>query len=184
MIQISAGTATPILIATDDASAKAVLVRVADTQYWSGTAWVGAEQPLSTSSFITGVRSYTTPELDSGHYWIIFKNGATVYQQEQVYVGGYLYNSMPNTCIVYGTLSDATGEPVQNTNIYFKPIITSQIIDGSALSLTSAIIRTDVNGEFAIELVRGAQVLIIVEATAYRKTVTIPDQSSVNIKDL
>lgn len=184
MIQISAGTATPILIATDDASAVAVLVRISDTQYWSGTAWVGTEQSLSTSSFITGVRSYTTPELDSGHYWIIFKNGATIYQQEQVYVGGYLYNSLPDTCIVYGQIVDATGEPLQNTNIYFKPIVMSQIIDGSALALTAVITRTDVNGEFALELVRGAQILAIIEATAYRKNITVPDQASVDIKDL
>jgi hypothetical protein len=184
MLHFSAGTATPILIATDDASAVAVLVRVSDTQYYNGTTWVATEQLLPTSLFITGVRSYTTPELDAGHYWIIFKNGGTIYQQEQIYVGGYLYNSLPDTCIVYGTIVEATGEPLQNVNIYFKPIITSQIIDGSALSLATAITRTDVNGEFAIEIIRGAQVLVIIEATAYRKTVTIPDQSSVDIKDL
>lgn len=184
MIHISAGTATPILIATDDTSAKAVLVRVSDTKYWNGTTWVATEQLLSTSLFITGVRSYTIPAIDSGHYWIIFKNGATIYQQEQVYVGGYLYNSLPDTCIVHGTIADATGEPVQNTNVYFKPVNVSQFINGVALSLASVITRTDVNGEFAIELIRGAVLLVIVEATAYRKQITIPDQSTADIKDL
>jgi len=184
MIQLSAGTATPILVATTDVATTAELVRVSDVKYWSGTAWVTPETGLPTLAFITGVRQYVTPELASGHYYILFKSlGATI-QQEQVYVGGYLYNSLPSTCTVYGQIVDATGEPLQNANVYFRPIVSSQIIDGSALALSAAIARTDVNGEFAIELVRLAQVLVVIESTAYRKNITIPDQSSADIKDL
>jgi len=184
MIQLSAGTSTPILVTTTDVATTAELIRVSDTKYWSGTAWVSVLTALPTLSFISGVRQYVTPELTSGHYYIIFRSLGSIIQQEQIYVGGYLYNSLPETCIVYGQIVDATGEPVQNTNIYFRPVTTSQIIDGSALSLSAVITRTDVNGEFAIELIRGAQVVVVIEATAYRKSITIPDQSSVDIKDL
>jgi hypothetical protein len=184
MIQLSAGTATPILVTTADAATTAELIRVSDVKYWSGAAWVTLETELPTLSFISGIRQYVTPELASGYYCLLFKSLGTVIHQEQLYVGGYLYNSLPETCIVYGQIVDATGEPLQNSNIYFKPITTSQIIDGSALSLSAVIVRTDVNGEFAIELVRGAQVLAIIEATAYRKNITIPDQSNADIKDL
>jgi hypothetical protein len=184
MIQISAGTSTPILVSTADAATTVELIRVSDAKYWSGAAWVSVLTALPTLSFITGVRQYVTPELTSGHYYLIFRSLGSIIQQEQMYVGGYLYNSLPDTCIVHGTIMDATGEPLQNSNVYFKPVVTTQIINGVAMALTAVITRTDVNGEFALEVVRGAQVLVLIEATSYRKQITIPDQASADIKDL
>ena len=180
MIHISAGAATPILVSTDDVSTTALLVRVSDGKYWSGTAWVTAPSPLPTSAFITGVRQFVTPALELGHYWVQISDILA----EQLYAGGYLYNSELNTCIVYGTIRDMTGEPAQNSRIHFEPAPVTQFIDGNAITMEVRTAYTDVNGEFAIETVRTADVIVIIEEVGYRKRVTIPNQASVSVEDL
>lgn len=180
MIHISAGAATPILKTTADASLTATLVRISDTKYWNGTVWVATPTLFPTTLFITGVRQFVTPVLELGHYWLQFSDNTGI----QLYSGGYLYNSELNTCIVYGTIKDMTGEPVQNAKVYFEPAPVVQFINGSALTMEARTAYTDNNGEFAIEIVRTADVIIIVGEVGYRKRVTIPDQSSVSLEDL
>ena len=180
MIHISAGAATPILKTTSDVSTTATLVRISDTKYWSGTAWISTPTLLPTTLFITGVRQFVTPALELGHYWVQFSDGTGI----QLYAGGYLYNSELNTCIVYGTIKDMTGEPAQNTRVHFEPAPVTQFINGNALTMEVRTAYTDVNGTFAIETVRTADVIVIIEEVGYRKRVTIPNQASVSVEDL
>ena len=184
MIHISAGAATPILVSTSDVSTTASLVRASDSKYWSGAAWVTAPSLLSTSVLVTGVRQFVTPALELGHYWVQISDGTGIILAEQLYVGGYLYNSELNTCIVYGTIKDMTGEPAQNTRVHFEPAPVTQFINGNALTMEVRTAYTDVNGTFAIETVRTADVIVIIEEVGYRKRVTIPDQASVSVEDL
>lgn len=180
MIHISAGAQTPILVMTNDAGLTASLIRLSDSKYWTGATWSSIPTSLPTSALITGVRKFVTPALELGHYWVQYSNDTGI----QVYAGGYLYNSELNTCIVYGTIRDMTGEPVQNAKVYFEPAPITQFINGNAITMEARTAYTDNNGEFAIEIVRTADVIVIVGEVGYRKRVTIPDQSSVALEDL
>ena len=82
-------------------------------------------------------------------------------------------------CRVYGTIVDVLGRPLRNSEVLVEPLR-----DGSELSVQAAVIYTDHIGHFEIELLRGIECVLHAKDAAYKKLITVPDQNSVDIKDL
>lgn len=82
-------------------------------------------------------------------------------------------------CRVYGTMLYANGKPVRNEPIIFEPKYDEQFISGKLVKIDKVVVRTDMYGKFSAKLYRGSKVII-----NGQKIVTIPDQESIDYKDL
>jgi hypothetical protein len=87
-------------------------------------------------------------------------------------------------CYIYGTLTDASGRPVRNATLTFKPIPTAQTIGSTILARTTKTARTDRLGAFEIRVLRGSQLIVTCDILQYRKQITVPDQERVDLEDL
>jgi hypothetical protein len=87
-------------------------------------------------------------------------------------------------CLLTGKITDVSGRPVRLASVNFKSVPIMQTLYTSVLSTGVKTAYTDRNGEFAIRLLRGAQLIASCEKTGYRKQITIPDQTTVDLKDL
>jgi hypothetical protein len=87
-------------------------------------------------------------------------------------------------CYIYGTLTDASGRPVRNATLTFKPIPTAQTIGSTILARTTKTARTDRLGAFEIRVLRGSILIVTCDILQYRKQITVPDQERVDLEDL
>jgi hypothetical protein len=87
-------------------------------------------------------------------------------------------------CYIYGTLTDASGRPVRNATLTFKPVPTAQTIGSTILARTTKTARTDRLGAFEIRVLRGSQLIVTCDILQYRKQITVPDQERVDLEDL
>lgn len=90
-------------------------------------------------------------------------------------------------CTVQGRITDAAGTPMQAVGVRVLP--TSErnvpIFNGDALVARESMSTiTDENGEFSINVLQGLRVTITVDNIGYSKQVTIPEEATVNFKDL
>jgi len=188
MIHVSAGEPAPLLLIIPTASltVTATIRRLADDLFWNPTTetWEVTPENLPTVEIEAGVYKLVLPDnVLMGSYLVQYNDGADLHYQ-QVYAGGFKYNSELNTCIVYGTIKDANGRPVSATPVIIEPIPTLSFIGGTALGMSAKTTYTDENGGFAIEAVREAQVVIIVNEVGFRKRVDIPDAASIPLESL
>lgn len=82
-------------------------------------------------------------------------------------------------CLVYGTIVDVLGNPLRNSEIYIEPIQ-----DGPSMSIVAIKVHTNHEGYFSVQLLRGIEVVLNAKDAAFNKRITVPDQNSVDIKDL
>jgi hypothetical protein len=61
---------------------------------------------------------------------------------------------------------------------------TQQIVDGKMLHVDTTNCKTNLNGEFEVKLLRGAQLILVIDQISMRKAFTVPDQASVDISEL
>lgn len=87
-------------------------------------------------------------------------------------------------CYVYGTLTDASGRPVRNATLTFKPIPVTQTIGPTILARTVKTAHTDRLGYFEIRVLRGSVLIVTCDILQYRKQITVPDQERVDLEDL
>ena len=86
------------------------------------------------------------------------------------------------TCIITGNVNDTTGQPVANAAVT-AVILGLPSIEQSVAVLTDArvSVKTDVNGEFFLPLVRLADVEVFIPEANYRRTFVVPNQASANL---
>lgn len=187
MIHVSAGEPAPIMHSdTAGLTVVATIYKAPDALYWNPTTetWEITPEDIPTVEILPGLYQLILPDgkLD-GHFAITFNNGiAPVYIQ--LYAGGFRYNSAPDTCIVYGAISDVKGQPISLAEVIAEPIPTLKYINNVAQSMSSRRVYTNQDGEFAIELVRNSEIVLIVSEVGFRKRVNIPDVASVSLEDL
>lgn len=82
------------------------------------------------------------------------------------------------TTVVFGTLLDPAGDPVENACVSAKILATPAIFDGVAITSALTTVRTDSSGYFTMTLITGAQVDIFIPSANYRRTITVPATST------
>ena len=91
-------------------------------------------------------------------------------------------------CTLQGTLINAGGQPMVATGVRVNPVAVGGApvftAQGELVALEPQATITDENGYFAINLVRGLQCVVTIDALGYARKVTIPDQPTCNLKDL
>lgn len=182
-MQINAGSNFSIF-EKSDLPLSVHLIRIKDKNYWNGSSWSTTPVFLTTTTYIPGIQEFITPKLKSGQYLIIFYSNSEIFDIKNIYAGGFLYNSSLNTCIVYGTIKDISGQPVENSTVYLLPNPITQFIDGNSIMLKSIVSYTNNFGEFAVEAVRGSSVIIKINDIGFNKLVTIPNKENVSIEEL
>jgi hypothetical protein len=90
----------------------------------------------------------------------------------------------PETCNLVGYVYYADGTPRYNVPVLIVPNL-DQKVQSLRYSVADQIeVRTDTDGYFEQELVRGLVVCVKIPERDFQETVTIPDQASVNIDNL
>lgn len=92
------------------------------------------------------------------------------------------------TCTIQGTIIDANGTPQVATGVRVRPTSDNNAAvftgTGELVSLASIETITDVNGYFSVNVVRGLTCVVTVDALGFAKKVVIPDQPTVELRDL
>ncbi len=93
-----------------------------------------------------------------------------------------------STCVVTGKIVNSNGAAVEQAAVRATPVSDGNqeifTSTGALLSEQSIETFTDPQGQFALELERGVEFIITVELTGYSRRKTIPNLSTVDIKDL
>lgn len=82
------------------------------------------------------------------------------------------------TTVIFGTLLDPAGDPVENACVSAKILATPAIFDGVVISSSLTTVRTDASGYFTLTLITGAQVDVFIPSANYRRTITVPATST------
>jgi hypothetical protein len=93
----------------------------------------------------------------------------------------------PPTCVVTGTLYHADGRPAFDVPVRLQVVDAGNnavFIGSSGVTKSPLVVNTDENGVFQVAIARNVSAIITIEELDYHRQVIIPDQSSVNIKDL
>lgn len=85
---------------------------------------------------------------------------------------------LPDTSIVFGTIVNADGTPASGVSIQARTLNVPSIFGGVAITTSLISVRADTFGQFNLVLVAGAQVDIIIPSVNYRRTITVPVDSS------
>lgn len=91
----------------------------------------------------------------------------------------------PELCTVTGNVVDLTGDPdCCSEEIQYRVVggivFSGQSFVNSRLKTT----RTDSYGNFVLPLIKGADVMIELKTSGFKKTITVPNLSTVQLKDL
>ncbi len=93
----------------------------------------------------------------------------------------------PPKTAIFGFIKDADGAPVNNATVSVKilstPYISNAGDDGVLITDGLIITQTDVAGFFTIDLITGAIVEFFISSANYRRTITVPVNST-NLFDL
>jgi hypothetical protein len=91
----------------------------------------------------------------------------------------------PNLCSVTGNVVDLTGDPDCCSEEIQYRVTGGVVISGNSFvnnRLKST--RTDSYGNFVLPLIKGTSVYIELKTSGVKKTITVPNLSTVNLKDL
>lgn len=95
---------------------------------------------------------------------------------------------MAEVCTVQGTLINANGQVLAGVGVRAVPVSENGVhvftAEDELVTHESVATQTNENGVFSINLVRGIECVITIDAMGYAKKVTIPDQPSCLLKDL
>lgn len=88
--------------------------------------------------------------------------------------------SAPDLCVIFGTVRNAAGRNLSGVCVEAYAT-TPQVVAGTQKGEKIASVRTDANGYFELELVRGTEVNFEIEDTDFDKVLTVPDQASQDV---
>lgn len=140
-------------------------------------------------------------ELEAGFYAVTFEgeevdtlgpftyriNGAgidqfvEIFDVDPIYLGALV---PPGICLVTGNIIDLGGDPVWNAPVSFRIVGLPAVVGSSMVAGTFLRTITDSNGNFHVDLIRGATVVVEIEKTAIKYQFEVPDQETANLVDL
>lgn len=90
----------------------------------------------------------------------------------------------PEVCIVSGNVVHLNGDPATCTAVVFRivktpSVVSSSLVDGSLLRTTP-----DAFGNFSVVLLRGKKVIVEIERSGIKHTITVPEQATADLVDL
>lgn len=136
--------------------------------------------------------SWSAVELDTLGDFAFFLTGAGFdahFENFKVAPAPLALLASPEVCVITGNVVDLAGrsmaDQTQSMNVTFRVSRLPQLVGGTSL-VTSGIIRTspDAYGNFSVALIRGASVLVEIDALGLKQAIEIPDQSSAALVDL
>jgi hypothetical protein len=91
----------------------------------------------------------------------------------------------PGRCVLTGTITDLTGEPVTlGARITFRLVDAPYAIDGVFVQGGHYETRADAYGNFSVSLVQGVKVVVEIEQLGIKHVITVPDQETARLVDL
>lgn len=95
--------------------------------------------------------------------------------------------TVPDTrlCVAYGFFRTPTGAAAPHVDLHFIPKFKPLLLDGDAVLVERAIVRTDARGYVQVPLIRFGQYDVTAQGTEdYRRIINVPDAANVNLPDL
>lgn len=142
---------------------------------------------------------FSASELDTlGTFlYVVNSNGALPAPAIRQYLGQAFVESSTTytpgtitlpTNVITGNLIDLSGNALANEAVSAR-IISAPVVIGSTPNIGGVgtdivAVQTDAGGFFAIELLRGAVVDIVIPAINYRRTLTVPSNATDNLFDI
>ena len=94
-------------------------------------------------------------------------------------------SSLEPLCEVFGTVQDLQGKPIFNTPVRAEHLqIEGRTESGRSIVTNTIEVTTSALGEFRMNLLQGSCVRLVIQAANFSNPVLIPDQGSVDLKDL
>lgn len=91
----------------------------------------------------------------------------------------------PELCAVVGNVVDLTGDPdCCSEEIQYRIVGGATFSGNSFVNNRYRTTRTDNYGNFVLPLIKGVDVMIELKTSGVKKTITVPNLSTVNLKDL
>jgi len=132
---------------------------------------------------------FTASELNTLGQFLVVVDGVAIDQSNtMVEVVG---SSQPttstslSTCVVYGHLFDAGGDPLVGAAVSARPV-GLPAIEQSAAAISDDLVTavTDSNGEFFLTLIRLADMEVFIPAVGLRKRIVVPNASTARLYDI
>lgn len=90
----------------------------------------------------------------------------------------------PEVCVISGNIRDAGSSPMRDVTVTFR-VVNYPIQSGTSIVSSDKIIaRTDSQGSFSAELIRGMTVVVEIERTGIRNQFEVPDSPTALLNDL
>lgn len=91
----------------------------------------------------------------------------------------------PDLCMVTGNVVDITGDPDNYAEEVQYRVVGGIVISGNSfVNNKFKSTNTDSYGNFILPLIKGVDVMIELKTSGFKKTITVPNLSTVNLKDL
>ena len=91
----------------------------------------------------------------------------------------------PNVCVVSGNIIDITGAPTMpNESIEFRIAQVPRTSGGSLLNVQRIVTHPDAYGNFSVQLIRGAEIVVDIKRAGINYKFTVPDQETASLLDL
>lgn len=128
----------------------------------------------------------TTAELDTLGTFILKLTGADIDQHVAlatvVEADETLTTVSLETCVLTGHVFDPAGKPVVGAAVSARMVGLPSVEQSAAVVTDSRVaVKTDVNGEFFLELARLADVEVFIPSANYRRRLVVPNKASVNL---
>lgn len=140
----------------------------------------------------TGLYTYVVDILSTeGIYYDKIFITPTDGANEIFFINEFFVEESPPTasiCYVTGTILDEQGDPFESVRVYARPTTIPTLLETSsgivALTYSPQSTITDSNGYFRLQLIRSLLYNVIIKEIGLQDTITVPDDSSVNLFSL
>jgi hypothetical protein len=164
------------------------------TFVWAGDASDFRENGNGVYEILFGASELDT---EGSFIYVVNGNGALPSPTIRQYLGQALVESATvytpgsialSTNVLTGNLIDLSGDALPNEAVSARIISAPTVIGTSpnrgGVGTDTVAVQTDAVGFFALELLQGAVVDIVIPATNYRRTLTVPANSTENLFDI
>lgn len=90
----------------------------------------------------------------------------------------------PEICVISGNILDVSSSPAKEVTVTFRAV-NYPLQNGNSIMLADKVVaRTDSQGNFSAQLIRGMTVIVEVERTGIRNQFVVPDAATALLNDL
>ena len=90
----------------------------------------------------------------------------------------------PEICVISGNIRDIGSSPMREVQVTFRAVNYPLQSGTSVLSSDKVLARTDSQGNFSAELIRGMTVVVEIERTGIKNQFVVPDSATALLNDL